>query len=246
MIFGGQCQRSTALAILAILLATVSIAYPFALEDDSGAERATGMANGNDALVAIITPLNDIVSNGTWVWLNSSDSYIPAGLTLLSTTWEVTHENITKETSARNFEYLFSDLGLYKIKLTTMDSSGNVSVDFTAVISVADADFDELQDWWEMFYFDSLDPVPSGDSDQDGLTNLQEYALGSSPIVYDAPEETATSGLLETYWQYLIVAAAVVAVVLALVLSRQRKKRKELEKKKIQLAIDIERSLGED
>lgn len=47
----------------------------------------------------------------------------------------------------------------------------------------ADVDLDGLPDGWEMAYFGNLDQKPEGDYDQDGVSNLIEYAQGSNPGV---------------------------------------------------------------
>jgi len=42
-------------------------------------------------------------------------------------------------------------------------------------------DNDSLPDWWELKYFGNDSQTESGDPDLDGLTNLQEYQLGTNP-----------------------------------------------------------------
>ncbi|MEO5915195.1 MAG: LamG domain-containing protein [Luteolibacter sp.] len=46
-----------------------------------------------------------------------------------------------------------------------------------------DLDADGLIDSWEMFYFNDLDEVASGNPDLDGSTNLQEQNAGSNPTL---------------------------------------------------------------
>jgi hypothetical protein len=54
-------------------------------------------------------------------------------------------------------------------------------------------DGDNLPDEWELAYFGNLDQVDAGDPDNDKLTNLQEYRLGTDPLVADA--DTDNDGL---------------------------------------------------
>ena len=44
-----------------------------------------------------------------------------------------------------------------------------------------DTDNDGLPDPWEMAHFGNLNQNGSGDFDGDGLTNLQEYQMGTNP-----------------------------------------------------------------
>jgi uncharacterized delta-60 repeat protein len=53
------------------------------------------------------------------------------------------------------------------------------------VITEMDTDLDGLPDSWEMANFGTLAVNPSGDPDGDGLTNLQEYQLGTNPTNTD-------------------------------------------------------------
>ena len=46
-------------------------------------------------------------------------------------------------------------------------------------------DWDALPNSWELAYFGNLDQPEAGDPDGDGLTNLQEYQLGTDPTVDD-------------------------------------------------------------
>lgn len=75
-----------------------------------------------------------------------------------------------------------------------LQSSGNMNfaVGFETGATVSyDSDGDGLPDWWESKY--GLNPTdatgnngPNGDPDHDGLTNLQEYILGTNPTVPDS------------------------------------------------------------
>ena len=50
-----------------------------------------------------------------------------------------------------------------------------------------DADHNGLPDGWEQAYFGTNGVDPNADPDQDGLSNLQEYNLGTNPSEADAP-----------------------------------------------------------
>jgi hypothetical protein len=54
------------------------------------------------------------------------------------------------------------------------------------LIDPTDADLDGMPDQWETLYGIS---TPSGDPDQDGLTNLQEYKLASIPLYADSDKD---------------------------------------------------------
>jgi choice-of-anchor A domain-containing protein/RHS repeat-associated protein len=48
-----------------------------------------------------------------------------------------------------------------------------------------DGDGDGLPDWWELLHFGDLSHDGNGDSDGDGLTNAQEWHLGTNPAASD-------------------------------------------------------------
>ena len=56
-----------------------------------------------------------------------------------------------------------------------------VNLGFDQGIDNPDTDSDGLPDDWENTNFGNLGQLANGDPDNDGLTNLQEYALGSNP-----------------------------------------------------------------
>jgi len=57
-----------------------------------------------------------------------------------------------------------------------------------------DSDNDGLPDLWEQAHFGDLDENASGDSDNDDLTNLQEYQLGLNPILADTDGDGINDG----------------------------------------------------
>lgn len=190
---------------------------------------------------AEITQLPPEVSNGTMWTLDSSHSYDDGFIS--NYTWEVVTPSSVFYFYYAGQSYVFRELGLYLITLTVTDNNGTSDQAFTAVYSILDSDSDGLPDWWEMWYFISLDETGSGDSDEDGWTNLQEYANDLDPT-----KEDARPGLLHELannWMYIVVIAVVVVAVFIALQPTMRKRRKSEEKKKIDAALEIERVLQE-
>lgn len=86
-------------------------------------------------------------------------------------------------------------------------SSGDVAGQYTnTAISISnrmtgihftlngDSDSDGLPDWWEWQYFGGLNQGPSDDTDVDGLTNLQEFYLGTDPAKPDTDNDGIPDG----------------------------------------------------
>jgi hypothetical protein len=111
-----------------------------------------------------------------------------------------------------------------------------------------DLDADSLPDFWEREMFNSLLQTPTGDYDDDGFTNLQEY-LGidglpgnddwSDPLDWDSipvgKKDDSKDGGIDL-GTILIIASVVVAIIIVLLISqiyltKQRKKAKEAEEK---------------
>lgn len=57
-----------------------------------------------------------------------------------------------------------------------------------------DADTDGLPDWWELRYFTNLTATITGNTDNDGLTNQQEYIRDTNPIQSDTDVDGALDG----------------------------------------------------
>ena len=195
------------------------------------------------SVTAVITPLPDEVSNGTWSTLDASSSNDTAGI-ITNYTWVITYKGVETTSFAKMEPIKFSDLGLYKIILTVTDDKGNSSAAFTAVYSILDSNGNSLPDWWEVKYFKNLNQAAAGDYDHDGYTNLQEYAAGTDPTV-----KNSRPGLMEELadnWMYLAVIAAAVVVALIILVSRMKRRQKADVKKKIEAALEIERALETD
>ena len=194
-------------------------------------------------ITAVITPLPDEVSNGTWSTLDASQSNATRGI-ITNYTWDIIYKGVQKTSFAKSEVFKFRDLGLYRIILTVTDNHGNTDQAFTAVYSILDSDGDSLPDWWEMKYFTNLNQTATGDFDLDGYNNLGEYAAGRDPTAKDSHP-----GLVEALaddWMYLVAIAVAVVVALIILLPRMKRKQNTEVKRKIEAAIEIERALEAD
>ena len=68
------------------------------------------------------------------------------------------------------------------------------------VIGNPDTDDDGLSDGWEAIYFGDLDIDGTGDADNDGLTDLEEYQQGTSPVLRDTDHDG-----MSDLWEILTV-----------------------------------------
>jgi len=64
---------------------------------------------------------------------------------------------------------------------------------FRATLGVVDSDSDAMDDGFELWYFEGLSEQGTGDVDQDGLLNYQEFLTGTDPTTQDV----GTDGTLE-------------------------------------------------
>ena len=223
---------------LVVVSTSLTVCVLPSMSSAEGVQRAAILADEDP--VAVITPLPDYVSNGTWWTLDGSQSQ---GV-IVAYLWNVTLGNETTFLNSMSEIRRFETLGLYKITLTVTDNRSRNSTAFTAVVSVLDSDQDTLPDWWELKYFESLDEIASGDYDGDKFDNLEEYAKGTNPEEKD-PRPTFVQMVKENWVTALVIAVALALIILALVFF-MGKRLKKREKVKIQAAIAIEKALESD
>lgn len=85
--------------------------------------------------------------------------------------------------------------GDHTVTAHAIDFLGLVGISDPIYLQVeADADRDGLVDWWELAYFGDLAQGLNDDSDGDGLTNAQEFALGSDPTNPDMDSDGMLDG----------------------------------------------------
>lgn len=234
----------------ALFVAAISLVSLAPLGLDSGQELAARSSGSTTDPVAVIAPLADTVSNGTSYYLDAHGSYdiaddlVNISYTIVNYTWAIEYENESDLVYGALVSYRFHGLGLYKIELTVTDTWGNAGVDFTAVISVDDIDHDGMPDWWELSFMESIEYGAGGDFDSDGYTNLCEWVSGTLPNVADAPPPDG--GFIEDHWLDLVAAVAIVAGAALVLYLGTGKKRKKREAKKIEIALELEKSLDEE
>jgi len=71
----------------------------------------------------------------------------------------------------------------YKSKATTVLMEGEYSIGELVI------DNDSLDDAWEILYFNHLESLPEDDNDNDGLSNIEEYELGTNPTTEDTDDD---------------------------------------------------------
>ncbi len=74
-----------------------------------------------------------------------------------------------------------------------LDDAGN-GMQSAATDVDPDSDDDGLEDAWELAEFGNLDQTPEGDPDEDGLTNTQEFDLGTRPGASDSDGDGLADG----------------------------------------------------
>jgi hypothetical protein len=238
---GGMRGGARAVAVVsgAVLLALAwSLACPPGCDEQ---EKRASILQAEGGPVAVITPLPDAVSNGTTYVLSASSSYDTDNGTLIKFAWEIVYGDQVEYLYAVEQPYKFRVTGLYKIKLTVTDNFGMSGVNFTAVYSVPDSDIDGMPDWWETKYFNGLSAQPTGDPDDDGYTNIEEFVHDTNPLVPDPGE-----GLVEENWQWILLGGTIAVIAFIIVYPIRRRRKKEGERKKMELAVEIQKALEED
>jgi hypothetical protein len=121
-------------------------------------------------------------------------------------------------------------IGKYVYSITVKDNKGikNTTEEKTFWITndVDDMDNDGMPDIWEDRYgFNQYDPIDaSQDTDNDGITNLQEYTDGTNPTKKLSSSSESFARLKEN-WAYLIV--SIIVFVMIVILARHGIRRRK-------------------
>jgi len=82
----------------------------------------------------------------------------------------------------------------------TLNTKFHVVLGGSLTVKVLDTDSDGLLDSWEIQYFGNLTSQnATGDPDFDGLTNLEEYQIGTNPINRDTDGDGMRDGWEDQY-----------------------------------------------
>lgn len=121
-------------------------------------------------LTPISGPVSTVVSINGFNFGNtqSTSTLTFNGVAAIPTSW--TDKTIVAPVPA------FTTTGAVVVTVNGVASNG-----LTFSVGEVDSDADGLPDWWELQYFGNLSQSGSGDPDNDGLTNLQEYQQGRNP-----------------------------------------------------------------
>jgi autotransporter-associated beta strand protein len=87
------------------------------------------------------------------------------------------------------------------VRIRSTDAAGGFFEKAFPLTVVNDSDADGLDDFWELFHFQDLDEIASGNPDNDGLTHLEEEEAGTLPLVADTDGDRLNDGPeLKTYF----------------------------------------------
>lgn len=170
----------------------ISFSLGIAGTDSSYAQSGLAVSDGSGA---VFHALNPAEWNEFWVTISQDGGdrsryelqvYLNGGGTAVLTA------SVALNTAAdETYPYL-------ALQLPSTAQTAAVEVDFFAfkdgIHPPGSADGDSLPDGWELAFFGNLLEVDDGDTDLDGLTNIQEFNVGSDPTLLDTDGDELRDG----------------------------------------------------
>lgn len=104
------------------------------------------------------------------------------------------HDLIIGQYSNRWTQGDFDDVGIWKDQVLSDAEIGEIFQNGIASVASTDTDGDGLDDNWELLHFENLDEGDAGDFESDGLTNGEEFSLGTDPTESDSDNDGLTDG----------------------------------------------------
>ena len=132
-------------------------------------------ANGSTATVGTLE-----VGAPAWLKLKRTGNQINGYASKDGTTWSLVGNVVQPLSSMMNSK---TEMGLASSAITSRPST-TVLFDNLSLAGT-DSNGNGLPDAWELAMFGNLSQTANGDSDGDGLTNLQEFQYGLNPIAAD-------------------------------------------------------------
>lgn len=151
------------------------------------------VVNSTERLVFYNQTLNAAVIDS----FTTSDAIVSAG-TPVTLDWKVRLANSIRITPgvgavSANSSVVLNPTETTTYLLTATRDGNNVTSEVTIEV-VSDTDSDGMDDEWEIANFGSLDQEAEGDADDDGLSNGQEFVLGTDPNEPDSDQDGLDDG----------------------------------------------------
>ncbi len=196
LVFSGTgSQRTLSVTPLVGSAGNVTITVTVSDGNSSASENFPLTVTLNNPPVVTLTspPNNSMVLDTDLVSLQASASDVEDGDVSASLTWSSSLSGALGSGASLTTTLLE---GVHTITATATDSLGRTGSATLTVTSYgsSDTDADGLADNWEFSNFGTLAETGSGDFDNDGLLNIDEFTLGTSPTLQDTDGDGLTDG----------------------------------------------------
>ena len=196
LVFSGTgSQRTLSVTPLVGSAGNVTITVTVSDGNSSASENFPLTVTLNNPPVVTLTspPNNTMVLDTDLVSLQASASDVEDGDVSASLTWSSSLSGALGSGASLTTTLLE---GVHTITATATDSLGRTGSATLTVTSYgsSDTDADGLADNWEFSNFGTLAETGSGDFDNDGLLNIDEFTLGTSPTLQDTDGDGLTDG----------------------------------------------------